>query len=275
MILYTQVIETEGDKRLFEEVYTAYCGRMLALARQKLSSAADAEDAVQQAFLSLAEQFSRLARLPRTQLEAYLVVAMGAVLAVSPQAQAAAKRWLMKITDVVTTYQFYPTAEETTPWDGLPQWTGEGYELTYDLQGDNGVRTLRYTSSQGDILLQRVTLYGTENTVEIRSRETDGFRDLQGQRPQGEEGAPKEYTMVQTRVGPYEGQRYEFHTGAGYGDSGGDFGIRFYRDGEWFHHVAVLQGATALIWTDEEAQELFLLIGTDADALQRMAESIY
>ena len=59
MILYTQVIETEGDKRLFEEVYTAYCGRMLALARQKLSSAADAEDAVQQAFLSLAERFSR------------------------------------------------------------------------------------------------------------------------------------------------------------------------------------------------------------------------
>ena len=62
-----------------------------------------------------------------------LVVAMGAVLAVSPQAQAAAKRWLMKITDVVTTYQFYPTAEETVPWDGLPQWTGEGYELAYDL----------------------------------------------------------------------------------------------------------------------------------------------
>ena len=137
------------------------------------------------------------------------------------------------------------------------------------------MRTLRYTSSRGDILLQRVTLYGTENTVEIRSRETDGFRDLQGRRPQGEEGAPKEYTMVQTRVGPYEGQRYEFHTGTGYGDSGGDFGIRFYRDGEWFHHVAVLQGATALIWTDEEAQELFLLIGTDADTLQRMAESIY
>lgn len=74
VILYTQVIETEGDKRLFEEVYTAYCGRMLALARQKLSSAADAEDAVQQAFLSLAERFSRLARLPKTQLEAYLVV---------------------------------------------------------------------------------------------------------------------------------------------------------------------------------------------------------
>lgn len=74
MILYTQVIETEREKRLFEEVYTAYCGRMLTLARQKLSTAADAEDAVHQAFLSLAERFTRLARLPKTQLEAYLVV---------------------------------------------------------------------------------------------------------------------------------------------------------------------------------------------------------
>lgn len=74
MILYTQMIETEGEKRLFEEAYTAYCGRMLALARQRLSSAADAEDAVHQAFLSLAERFSHLACLPRTQLEAYLVV---------------------------------------------------------------------------------------------------------------------------------------------------------------------------------------------------------
>lgn len=204
-----------------------------------------------------------------------LVLALGAVLAASPQAQASAKRWLMKITDVVTMYQLYPTEEENTPWDGLPQWTPEGYELTYDLQGENGVRTLRYTSPKGDVLLQRLTLYGGENTVEIRSRETDGLSDLQGQRPQGEAGVPKEYFITQLAVGPYEAQQYDFHAGAEYVDSSGDFGIRFYRDGEWFHHVAVLRGATALIWTDEEAQELFLLIGSDVDTLQRMAESIY
>lgn len=74
MILYTQAMETAGERRLFEEVYTAYCGRMLTLARQKLSSVADAEDAVHQAFLSIAERFTRLAHLPKTQLEAYLVV---------------------------------------------------------------------------------------------------------------------------------------------------------------------------------------------------------
>lgn len=204
-----------------------------------------------------------------------LVIAMGAVLAVSPQAQAIAKRWLMKITDVVTTYRLYPATEETASWDGLPQWVGEGYELTFDMQGDNGVRTLRYTSPQGDILLQRLTLYGTENTVEIRSRATDGFSNLQGQRPQGEAGVPKEYTMTQIGIGPYEAQQYAFHTGTEYVDSSGDFGIRFYHDGEWFHHVAVLRGSTALIWTDEEARELFLLIGKNAHDLQRMAESIY
>lgn len=74
MLVYMQMIETERDKRLFEDIYTDYCTRMLALARQTLQNAAEAEDAVHQAFLALAEHFTRLARLPRTQLEAYLVV---------------------------------------------------------------------------------------------------------------------------------------------------------------------------------------------------------
>lgn len=67
-------LESAEERRLFEDVYRACCGRMLALARRRLSAQADAEDAVQQSFLALAEHFSRLCRLPRPQLEAYLVV---------------------------------------------------------------------------------------------------------------------------------------------------------------------------------------------------------
>ena len=67
-------LESAEERRLFEDVYRACCGRMLALARRRLSAQADAEDAVQQSFLALAEHFSRLAKLPKTQLEAYLVV---------------------------------------------------------------------------------------------------------------------------------------------------------------------------------------------------------
>lgn len=74
MLLYTQTIGDAQQRRLFEDVYTAYRGRMLTLARRKLRSPEDAEDAVHQAFLALAEHFDRLAALPRTELEAYLTV---------------------------------------------------------------------------------------------------------------------------------------------------------------------------------------------------------
>ena len=63
MLLYTQAIADAQQKRLFEDVYTDYRGRMLTLARRKLRSPEDAEDAVHPAFLSLAEHFDRLAAL--------------------------------------------------------------------------------------------------------------------------------------------------------------------------------------------------------------------
>ena len=74
MTVCITALESAEERRLFEDVYRACCGRMLALARRRLSAQADAEDAVQQSFLALAEHFSRLAKLPETQLEAYLVV---------------------------------------------------------------------------------------------------------------------------------------------------------------------------------------------------------
>lgn len=74
MLLYIQTIEDPRQARQFEDIYTACRGRLLALARRKLCGGAEAEDAVHQAFLALAEHFQRLCRLPRPQLEAYLVV---------------------------------------------------------------------------------------------------------------------------------------------------------------------------------------------------------
>ena len=67
MLLYTQTIEDPQQARQFEDIYTACRGRLLALARRKLCGGAEAEDAVHQAFLALAEHFPRLCRLPRPQ----------------------------------------------------------------------------------------------------------------------------------------------------------------------------------------------------------------
>ena len=74
MLVYTQAIEGAAGKHLFEEVYAAYCGRLLTLAHRRLPERQDAEDAVHQAFLALAEHFDRVRRVPRQQREAYLVV---------------------------------------------------------------------------------------------------------------------------------------------------------------------------------------------------------
>lgn len=57
MTVCMTALESAEERRLFEDVYRACCGRMLALARRRLSAQADAEDAVQQSFLALAERF--------------------------------------------------------------------------------------------------------------------------------------------------------------------------------------------------------------------------
>lgn len=74
MLVYTQALEGTARRQRFEAVYTAYQGRLLALVRRYLPAREDAEDAVQQAFLAVAERFDRLEHLPPAELEAYLVV---------------------------------------------------------------------------------------------------------------------------------------------------------------------------------------------------------
>ena len=74
MPVYMQALEGTARRQRFEAVYTAYQGRLLALVRRYLPAREDAEDAVQQAFLAVAERFDRLEHLPPPELEAYLVV---------------------------------------------------------------------------------------------------------------------------------------------------------------------------------------------------------
>ena len=74
MLVYVQTLDGPERRQRFESIYTACQGRMLTLARRYLPTREDAEDAVHQAFLALAEHFDALVRLPARELEAYLVV---------------------------------------------------------------------------------------------------------------------------------------------------------------------------------------------------------
>jgi len=55
MLIYLQLIETEEDKSKFEEIYTEYRNLMHYLAYNRLRNEQDAEDAVHQVFVKIAE----------------------------------------------------------------------------------------------------------------------------------------------------------------------------------------------------------------------------
>ena len=125
----------------------------------QMSAALPAEDAGFSAWfdtrmepLLRRERHRRTARLIWRRTAAALlaiVMAFGAALAVSPTARAAVGRWLRQMTTAVTAYQF-PASQSAGTWTGNgPTWLPEGYAMTSDLTGDDGVRSVRYTSPQG------------------------------------------------------------------------------------------------------------------------------
>lgn len=398
MTVCMTALESAEERRLFEDVYRACCGRMLALARRRLSAQADAEDAVQQSFLALAERFSRLAKLPETQLEAYLVVTVerkcidilrqqarrdgvpfdentvlvtpppcgdpvadamgrlpprcrealllrygcgystretaallaselpetgappspeftrrmepvvqqgarrqsrrrmwqrtaaalvtvclscGVILAASPVARAAVSRWFVQITELVTAYRITPADAGGTVQDYTPT-APLGYVLSGDFTGrENGIRVMRWTSSQGDLLFEAVPMTGDEPiSVELRSNSTGGLSSTEtGQRPTGGAGEPEDYETENVTVHGLSARLYRILPAKGASPQvQHGCGLWFYRgsDPVHFHQVSIPEGAAALVWVDERANCLFLLIGGQSrQELVSTAESMY
>lgn len=208
------------------------------------------------------------------------VLALGTILAVSPQAQAAVSRWFRKITTAVTAYCF-PPAESAGVWTGkAPAQMPGGYVLDQDFTDSSGVRQLRYTADSGDMLLEVIAFDGKRKlSIELRSYLTDGYSDaLTGQRPLGEEGVPSDYTVIETEVCGHDAQFYMLgvsEDGERYGP-GGAFAIRCYRGDECIHHVALAAHSGLLVWVDEDVGQVFFLFGSvDQELACRMAESMY
>ncbi len=69
MLVYFQSIETPADRERFEAVYLAYRGLMFHVANAILKNEQDAEDAVHQSFVKLAERMERVPEgpCPRTR----------------------------------------------------------------------------------------------------------------------------------------------------------------------------------------------------------------
>lgn len=76
MLIYLQMLDTPEDQRKFEALYYAYRRTMLYVAMQILKDHQLAEDAVQEAFLRLAKNFSKIGQVdcPRTRLFTVIIV---------------------------------------------------------------------------------------------------------------------------------------------------------------------------------------------------------
>ena len=74
MIVYLQMIEGEEEKLQFAALYETYRGLMFYTANNILHKAQDAEDAVHQAFISLAENFSKIKAIECPQTRAFVVI---------------------------------------------------------------------------------------------------------------------------------------------------------------------------------------------------------
>ena len=73
MLIYIQMIESPEARSKFEDLYLHYRGLMLYVAAHIVGGGADAEDAVHQAFLSIAENMDRLGAVKSAETHAYVV----------------------------------------------------------------------------------------------------------------------------------------------------------------------------------------------------------
>lgn len=74
MLIYLQLIEDHEEKCKFERLYHKYHRLMYAVAKSILKSDQDAEDAVHQAFLYIAENLGRVRDIDSSETKVYLIV---------------------------------------------------------------------------------------------------------------------------------------------------------------------------------------------------------
>ncbi|MDE6036092.1 MAG: sigma-70 family RNA polymerase sigma factor [Ruminococcus sp.] len=72
--IYLSVLDTAEDKAEFEDLYIKYKQRMYAVAYKILNNVEDAEDAVHNAFLKIADNFEKIKKISCQELPSYIVI---------------------------------------------------------------------------------------------------------------------------------------------------------------------------------------------------------
>ncbi len=70
---YLVLIDDDEGKSQFEELYLKYRQDIYSVAYSILHNVEDAEDAVQQAFFKIADNFEKIRNIPCQEIKAYIV----------------------------------------------------------------------------------------------------------------------------------------------------------------------------------------------------------
>ena len=73
MLIYLQEIESPSERSRFEQLYITYRGLMFHVAKKILGNEQDAEDAVHDAFLSIAKKFDKISTEDRRKTTSFFV----------------------------------------------------------------------------------------------------------------------------------------------------------------------------------------------------------
>lgn len=73
MLIYLQMIESEGDRTKFEQIYDKYAGLMYHIAMRFLDNEQDREDAVQTAFEAIVRNIKKFSAADSPQTYSYVV----------------------------------------------------------------------------------------------------------------------------------------------------------------------------------------------------------
>lgn len=71
---YLSILETNEDKDRFEKLYRMFKQDMYAIAYSILNNKEDAEDAVHQAFIAIANNFEKVNKIPSQEIKSYVVI---------------------------------------------------------------------------------------------------------------------------------------------------------------------------------------------------------
>ena len=81
--LYLSVLETDEDRCQFEDIYRQYKNRMYKFAISILHNNEDAEDVVQQSFLTIANNFDKIKSFSCHEMNSYIVIIIRTHLSIS------------------------------------------------------------------------------------------------------------------------------------------------------------------------------------------------